>query len=273
MIIPNIWKNKSHVPNHQPEILDKHCIALFHGTCGYSLTALDPAKPFFNAPLDAGSRRRPNSAVAYILTRGNPRGWWKTTGILYDLTIQNRDFTTESWIIWIWVCWNMGTPLKSHGCHSFVSMNQWSHSWDNRGGSASANLPVQSLCAKCSNMTQDECHAIWLATCISRCCLGARWWEIDAWTKIMKTLPPSMKTLPPSWWINHPFLQWRHFPRDSSSLVEGISSFCCPIVWSKMERHSNNGIAGCLLCETENIYSNYINPQCDVFKNGSESES
>ena len=112
MIIPNIWKNKSHVPNHQPEILDKHCIALFHGTCGYSLTALDPAKPFFNAPLDAGSRRRPNSAVAYILTRGNPRGWWKTTGILYDLTIQNRDFTTESWIIWIWVCWNMGYSPK-----------------------------------------------------------------------------------------------------------------------------------------------------------------
>lgn len=25
-----------------------------------------------------------------------------------------------------------GTPLKSHGCHSF-SMNQCSHSWDNPG--------------------------------------------------------------------------------------------------------------------------------------------
>ena len=31
MIIPNIWKNKSHVPNHQPDIvsyIDYYCIIL-----------------------------------------------------------------------------------------------------------------------------------------------------------------------------------------------------------------------------------------------------
>ena len=67
-----------------------------------------------------------------------------------------------------------------------------------RGGSASANLPCLFASTSCMcRWNKDPQYsplvpsaATWLATCISRCCLGAR--------------------------INHPFLQWRHFHRDSS---------------------------------------------------------
>jgi hypothetical protein len=41
MIIPNIWKNKIHVPNHQPEIYIVYIIYIYHQSVCLQIYGLD----------------------------------------------------------------------------------------------------------------------------------------------------------------------------------------------------------------------------------------
>ena len=71
MIIPSIWKNKIHVPNHQPVCIYIYiCVCVYSSRCGYQVERFDPSNFDGGLSFSVGHKsRRKRGRASKLLQR------------------------------------------------------------------------------------------------------------------------------------------------------------------------------------------------------------